>query len=104
MVGWRVFLWIVIVLAILLFLYAVRGVLLPFVIAFALSAILDPVVRKLRLRGWKRSYAVGAVMAIFVGFLLVLITWLGPVVVSQVSNLRARIDDLSTSVLTPSSE
>lgn len=101
MVGWRILLWIVIVLAILFFLYAVRGVLLPFIIAFALSAILDPVVRKLRLRGWKRSYAVGAVMTIFLGFLLVLITWLGPVVSNQVSNMRARVDELTASVLTP---
>lgn len=104
MVGWRVLLWVVIVLAILLFLYAVRGVLMPFVIAFALSAILDPVVRKLRLRGWKRPYAVGAVMFIFVGAIVALGSWLGPVIGTQVGNLQSKIVEVSGQVLTPKPE
>ena len=101
MVGWRVLLWVVIVLAILGFLYAVRGVLLPFVIAFALSAILDPVVRKLRLRGWSRPAAVGAVMFIFVGAIVALGSWLGPVIGGQVGNLRGTVDTFAQKVLTP---
>jgi predicted PurR-regulated permease PerM len=104
MVGWRVLLWVVIVLAIILFLYAVRGVLLPFVIAFALSAILDPVVRKLRLRGWSRPTAVLAVMFIFVGAIVALGSWLGPVVSNQVGTLRGKIDEASNSILTPKPE
>jgi len=104
MVGWRVLLWIVIVLAILLFLYAVRGVLLPFAIAFAISAILDPVVRKLRLRGWKRSWAVIAVMFIFVGAIIALGSWLGPIVVGQVGNMRNEVDKVATQFLTPRPE
>ncbi|HTQ08919.1 MAG TPA: AI-2E family transporter, partial [Fimbriimonadaceae bacterium] len=104
MVGWRVLLWIVIVLAILLFLYAVRSVLLPFIIAFALSAILDPVVRKLRLRGWKRPWAVTAVMFIFVGAIIALGSWLGPVVGGQVGNMRNEVEKVATQFLTPRPE
>jgi len=104
MVGWRVLLWVVIVLTILAFLYAVRGVLLPFVIAFALSAILDPIVRKLRLRGWSRPASVGAVMFIFVGALVALASWLGPVIGAQVGTLRTKVDEVATQVLTPRPE
>lgn len=104
MVGWRVLLWVVIVLAIILFLYAVRGVLLPFVVAFALSAILDPVVRKLRLRGWSRPMAVITVMFIFIGAIVALGSWLGPVVSNQVGNLNTRLDDLTKNILTPKTE
>jgi predicted PurR-regulated permease PerM len=104
MIGWRVLLWVVLVLAILIFLYAVRGVLLPFLIAFALSAILDPLVRKLRLRGWSRPTAVLSIMAAFFGVLLIVGMWLGPIVTNQVGNMRVKIDELTTSVLTPKTE
>ncbi len=104
MVGWRVLLWVVIVLTLLLFLYAVRGVLLPFVIAFALSAILDPLVRKLRLRGWSRPTAVVTVMSVFLGVIVGIGFWLGPVISNQVGNLRNSINQLSTQVLTPRPE
>src|SRR5579862_2746102 len=104
MVAWRVLLWVVIVLAILGFLYAVRGVLLPFVIAFALSAILDPVVRKLRLRGWSRPMAVMSVMFIFIGALVALASWLGPIVANQVGTMRNEVDRFATSVLTPNTD
>src|ERR1700730_1513113 len=103
MIGWRVLLWVVIVVAILLFLYAGRGVLLPFVIAFALSAILDPVVRKLRLRGWSRPLAVLSVMFIFVGAIVALGAWLGPVVGSQIGNLNTKLDDVTKQFLSPAS-
>src|ERR1051325_3550459 len=99
MVGWRVFLWVVIVLAIGLFLYAVRGVLLPFLIAFALSAILDPFVRKLRLRGWSRFWSVMSVMTIFTGVLIGLAMWLGPVVSAQVGNFRGEFDKVVSQVV-----
>src|SRR5579862_12834 len=104
MVAWRVLLWVVIVLAILLFLYAVRGVLLPFVIAFALSAILDPMIRKLRLRGWSRPAAVGAVMFIFVGAIVALGSWLGPIVGAQVGNLQGTVNTFAQQVLIPRPE
>ncbi|MFI5385293.1 MAG: AI-2E family transporter [Fimbriimonadales bacterium] len=94
-------LWVVIVLAILFFLYAVRGVLLPFVIAFALSAILDPVIRKLRLRGWSRPMAVISVMTIFLGAIVAMGMWLGPIVGNQVGKLRGDVDTLATQFLTP---
>src|ERR1044072_9101594 len=104
MVGWRVFLWVVIVLAILLFLCAVRVVLLPFSIAFALSAILDPIVRKLRLRGWSRPMAVFSVMFIFIGFIVAAGAWLGPIVTNQVGNLQGGIRDITGKLLTPGVE
>ena len=67
MVGWRVALWAVIVVAALTFLFLVRGILLPFILAFLLSVLLDPAVRKIRLKtGLSRRFAVSVVMFSFV--------------------------------------
>lgn len=51
-----------------LFLYLIRGILLPFVVGLLAAYFLDPAVRHLRSRGWSRS---GAASVITIGFFVV---------------------------------
>lgn len=88
----------VIVLTILLFLYYVRGILLPFIIAFAISALLDPTIKKLRLRGWPRPVAIWSIFMVFVGILTGLGLWLTPIVSSQVGGFKNKIDEFTSSI------
>ncbi len=63
--GWRVVVWAALVLAALVFLYLVRGILLPFIVAGLVCAILDPTVQKLRRRGMSRGAAVLSIFLLF---------------------------------------
>jgi len=63
--GWRVVVWAALVLAALVFLYLVRSILLPFVVAGLVCAILDPTVQKLRRRGMGRGTAVLSIFLLF---------------------------------------
>lgn len=83
---WKTLLWVALVLATLGFLYVVRGVLLPFVLALVISVILDPTVRRLRRRGISRTGAVAIVFFAFFG----LLTGLGLFLVPKVSDQIAR--------------
>src|SRR5712692_8468070 len=49
------------------FLYLVRDVLPPFLIAFAIAALLDPLLKRMQRRGWSRR---AATVVVFVLFLL----------------------------------
>ncbi len=101
MVGWRILLWAVLVLAALSFLYLVRGILSPFILAVIISAILEPTIRRLRLRGWSRPTAV---LAVFMSFLLVVIVtgaWLLPIVGTQLSTMRDKFTQIATAWTTP---
>lgn len=104
MVGWRITLWAVIVLAALGFLYLVRGILLPFVLALLLSVLLDPVVRKLRLKGLSRPLAVWTVMGSFVIVTVVAIVLLAPTVARQIGTLRDKVDQIATQLTTDTGE
>lgn len=101
MPGWRIALWVVLVLATILFLYLVRGILLPFVIAGAISVLLDPVVRKLRRRGWPKGLAIFSLVFIFLGLCGALVVWLTPVVSNQLAGFRDRVDELAVSLTKP---
>lgn len=94
MVGWRIVLWAAIVVVALVFLWLVRGVLLPFIIAILVSILLDPAIRKLRIRGYPRPIAVSIVFFVFFGFLTALGIWLAPTVGQQLGNVRANIENL----------
>lgn len=92
MVGWRVALWAVIVVAALTFLYLVRSILIPFVLALLLSVLLDPAVRKIRLRtGVSRRSAVSVVMLTFVLVVVGAGAWIGPQMWNQVGNLEVNL-------------
>jgi len=88
----------VIVLAILMFLYYVRGILLPFVIAFAISAVLEPTIKKLRLKGWPRPLAIWSIFSAFILVVVGLGIWLTPIISNQVLGFKARIDEVTSSI------
>lgn len=95
MPGWRVLLWAALVGAALVFLYAVRGILPPFIGGLLLASVLDPATRKLQGRGHSRSRAVFTVWGAFMGILIALTIWLTPVVSAQVIIFKDKIDLLS---------
>ena len=96
MARWRVLLWVALVAVTLAFLYAVRSILLPFVLAWLIAVILEPVVRRLRLKGFSRPWAVSTItIAFFVlagGFLVVAI----PRVNAQIGEFQGSIQTLTT--------
>src|SRR5471030_2748369 len=98
MQGWRIALWMVIVLTILVFLYYVRGILLPFVIAFAISALLEPTIKRLRLRGWPRPLAIWSIFFVFIGVFAGLGLWLTPIISNQVGGFKNKIDEVTSNL------
>ncbi len=95
MAKWRIVLWAAIVLAALGFFYAVRGILLPFVLAWVIAVLLDPVVHRMRLRGVPRGVAVvviGIAFFVAVGGLAAIAA---PRVAMQVNELRGSIESLA---------
>jgi len=98
---WRIILWVVIAFATLGFLYLVRGILLPFIVAILISAILHPAYRWLRNKGWGNGTAALAPMLVFFGTILVGLIALTPVISSQVGGLKDRGEQLVTSLAKP---
>lgn len=98
MPGWRILLWAVLVVAALLFLWLVRGILLPFLVAMILAAILDPAVRRLRMRGLSRRAAVYLVMGTFVVLAVGAGVLVAPGIARQISSLTEKAQDLTQSV------
>jgi predicted PurR-regulated permease PerM len=98
MVGWRIALWALIVVIGLSFLYLVRGILLPFVVSFILAALLEPSVRRLRLRGVSRAGAIAIVLGIFALFGSAFLIWLTPQVFNQVGALSNKIETLTAQI------
>ena len=92
---WRIGLWVAIVIATLAFLYAVRGILLPFILAWIIAVMLEPLVRKLRLRGFSRPAAANIII---VAFFIVVgsgIFFAVPRVSNQLNEFRISIQSLS---------
>lgn len=90
--------WVVLMVAILGFLWLVRGILLPFILSFIISILLEPTVRKLRLRGWPRPLAVWAIFGTFVLATVAAMVWIVPAVTGQISGLRGKLEDVTASV------
>lgn len=99
--GWRIALWAAIAIAALAFLYAVRGILSPFILAFIISAILAPGVEKLVSKGWKRGRASLALMTVFFGSIIALVVLLTPVVTQQVGGFKDRAELLARTLSQP---
>src|SRR5437588_8427501 len=91
MIGWRILLWAVLVLTALLFLYLVRGILPPFIIAFVIASLLEPSIRKLRLRGFSRRWAVLLVFVIFFTCVTAIGIIVGPRIAGQISDLQSAV-------------
>lgn len=79
----------------LVFLYAVRAILLPFALALLISVLLDPTVRRLRMRGYRRMTAVTLVFVIFFGLLTVIGIRVAPIVTTQLVGFKDQLDTLT---------
>lgn len=91
-------LWIILVGLSLWFLYVVRGVLMPFIIAILLAAIFEPTIQKLIKRGYSRKRSVLLLGVTGILALIALGIWLTPVVSQQVTTFRYRFENLSAQV------
>lgn len=94
-------LWVAIVLVAVFFLYMVRSILLPFGIGFFVAALVDPAIRKLRLRGFSRT---GAVLTVFFGFFIfagLIIGFTAPIVGNQVGSIQKTATELFNTTLFP---
>ncbi len=95
MAGWRLFLWVVVVVALLAFLWAVRAVLLPFLLAWLIAVLLEPMVKGLKNMGLPRPAAVFAITIVFFGAVGGVFAWLAPQVSRQVNEVRVAIQGLT---------
>src|SRR5262245_40435134 len=96
--GWRILLWVLLVFAVLFFLFHVRAILFPFVVLFIISALLDPSIRKLRKRGYSRFCAVSLVFALFFLIVMFAVVLTAPLAATQFSKLQTKISDFSASL------
>lgn len=96
--SWRMALWIILVGLSLWFLFVVRSVLMPFVIAILLAAIFEPTIQKLIKRGYSRGRAVWLIGVAGILVLVSLGIWLTPTVGQQVSNFRYKFENLTVQV------
>lgn len=96
--SWRMALWIILVGLTLWFLYVVRGVLLPFVIAILLAAIIEPTVQKMIKKGYTRKRAVLSLGFAGILGLVALGVWLTPVVSMQVLNFKDKVETITAQV------
>ena len=92
---WKILIWVAVVAATLGFLYAVRGILLPFVLAFVISVLLDPTIQKLRRRGWSRGFSVGFVMVVFFSLVGLLGVLTVPMISRQLSGFSGNLQNLT---------
>lgn len=94
---WRLGLWLLVVVVAVWFLWLVRGVLPPFVLALLFSVILEPVVRWMVRRGVPRPVGVFAITAAFFGLLGTVVVLLAPRVVDQVNEAGQKVQQVSES-------
>lgn len=96
--GWRITLWVTLVVVAVVFLFLVRGILLPFLVSFIIAALLEPSVRRLRLRGYSRVLSVSMVFVVFfLGMTLVGI-FAGPTIARQVTTATNSLNDFTRSL------
>lgn len=99
--GWRMALWAVLVVAAFVFLYLVRSILLPFLLAIITAILLEPSIRKLRRRGLSRGSAIWAVFSVFGLIVVALGIWLTPLIGNQISTLRTTVERFSAGLAAP---
>lgn len=96
--AWRIALWLGIVVLILGFLWLVRGVLPPFILALVIAVVLEPVVKRLRKMGVPRPLAVLAVLTLFFATLVGIGALLGPYVSAQYGQAKEQVQTLYNKV------
>jgi predicted PurR-regulated permease PerM len=98
MIRWRIVLWAVLVLAALAFLFRVRDILPPFLLAFIISAMLEPLVRRCEQRGMSRLLSVFSILTSFCVVGIIALVLIVPAVWSQVSGIRDRVEELVATI------
>lgn len=96
MVGWKIALWVFVVAIAIWFLYAVRTILLPFVLAFLISVLLDPGIRKLRMRGYSRPKAVTIVFLAFFSVVGLVGLWVVPIIGGQMGYFKDTLQNFTS--------
>lgn len=95
MKSWRIFLWVAVVAVTLWFLWSVRGILLPFVLAWLTAVLLEPVIRRLNKWGLPRPAAVMLISLLFFGSILGLGLAIGPRIGKQINDVRSSVQSLA---------
>lgn len=99
MSAWRIILWVILVLAVMGFIFLVRGILLPFLAAILVASILEPAVKQLRLRGFPRPIAVLSILLPFYLVMVAGVILLVPTIISQVSNITGTLDRVTNQMI-----
>jgi len=86
--------WIAVLLAIGGLVYALSGVLAPFIAGLAVAYFFDPVADRLEQAGFSRGISAGIVIVAFLGIAAAAVVTLYPLLQAQVMGLLARIPDL----------
>lgn len=92
MMGWKLIVWVAMVVATFYFLFAVRAILVPFIVAAVISALLEPIIYKLRLKGFSRPVAISMVFIGFFGSLLGIIIYTTPIAARQIAEFKTQIN------------
>lgn len=90
----QVLFWLGILLVFAVLLWLLSSILLPFVLGMAIAYFLDPLVGWLEKQGVRRSLASGGIIVGFFGVVGLILLFLLPVLVTQVTGLIQRIPDL----------
>ena len=104
MKSWRIFLWVTVVAVVLLFLWSVRGVLLPFILAWLIAVLLEPVIKILGKAKVPRPAAVLMISLVFFGGLGLAAWLIGPKIGQQANNLRVNVQGLVTKLAEESAD
>ena len=92
MAGWKILIWVGVVAITLWFLYMVRGVLFPFIVGLVIAVLLEPTVKKLRLKGISRGISVAFVFTVFFSVMVAVSIWAVPVISNQVAGFAGGIN------------
>jgi predicted PurR-regulated permease PerM len=92
---WRIALWAAIVVAALWFLWAVRGILLPFVLAFLIAVLLEPSVTKLEKRGVKRWLSVTVITVLFFTVVGGAVVLTAPLANAQFAHVQRQVTEMT---------
>lgn len=95
---WRYALWAAVVAVALVFLWAVRAVILPFIAAWIVAILLEPLVRKLEAKRIPRDLAVVGLIAVFFAGVAGAGLWVGPRVFGQVQELQKQVQSFTATI------
>lgn len=93
--NWRIVVWLVVVLAAATFLYLVRSILAPFILAWFIAVLLDPIVRGLGKKGIPRPASVLLLTAGFFGLLIGIGLLVAPKLSRQANDVRIGVQSFT---------